>query len=90
MTQSSTRLTAELPPCDYRPTVYDGPSRQQVLIDRQRFCNPAIFTLYSEPLMIVEGHLQYLFDETDAAIWTCWPAFPRFRAGTATRKSHNE
>ena len=64
MTQSSTRLAAELPPCDYRPAVYDGPSRQQVLIDRQRFCNPAIFTLYSEPLMIVEGHLQYLFDET--------------------------
>ena len=64
MTQSSTRLADELPPCDYRPAVYDGPSRQQVLIDRQRFCNPAIFTLYSEPLMIVEGHLQYLFDET--------------------------
>ena len=64
MTQSSTRLAAELPPCDYQPVVYDGPSRQQVLIDRQSYGNPAIFTMYSKPVMIVEGHLQYLFDET--------------------------
>ena len=64
MTQTSTRLAAELPPCNYQPVVYDGPSREQVLIDRQSYCNPAIFTLYSTPLMIVEGHLQYLFDET--------------------------
>ena len=64
MPQSSTRLAAELPPCDYQPVAYEGPSRQQVLMDRRSYCNPAIFTLYSEPLMIVEGHLQYLFDET--------------------------
>ncbi len=31
---------------------------------RRQFCNPAIFTLYRDPLMIVEGHMQYLFDET--------------------------
>jgi len=31
---------------------------------RQQFCNPAIFTLYQDPLMIVEGHMQYLYDET--------------------------
>jgi len=35
-----------------------------VLELRQRHCNPAIFTYYKEPLMIVEGHMQYLFDET--------------------------
>ena len=26
--------------------------------------NPAVFTLYRDPLMIVEGQMQYLFDET--------------------------
>jgi len=31
---------------------------------RAEHLNPAIFTLYGEPLMIVEGHMQYLFDET--------------------------
>jgi alanine-glyoxylate transaminase/(R)-3-amino-2-methylpropionate-pyruvate transaminase len=34
-----------------------------VLADRQRYCNPGIFTLYREPLMVVEGFMQYLFDE---------------------------
>ncbi len=64
MTQSRARRAARLPPCDYRPAAYAGPGREQVLKDRQRFCNPAIFTYYQEPIMIVEGHLQYLFDET--------------------------
>ena len=31
---------------------------------RKQYTNPAIFTLYSEPLLIVEGHMQWLFDET--------------------------
>ncbi len=31
---------------------------------RRRYTNPAIFTLYRDPLMIVEGHGQYVFDET--------------------------
>jgi alanine-glyoxylate transaminase / (R)-3-amino-2-methylpropionate-pyruvate transaminase len=31
---------------------------------RRKYTNPAVFTLYGEPLLIVEGHMQYLFDET--------------------------
>jgi alanine-glyoxylate transaminase/(R)-3-amino-2-methylpropionate-pyruvate transaminase len=31
---------------------------------RQQFVHPSVFTLYKEPLMLVEGHMQYLFDET--------------------------
>jgi alanine-glyoxylate transaminase/(R)-3-amino-2-methylpropionate-pyruvate transaminase len=53
-----------MPPCDHRPRPYEGLSREQVLALRRQFANPAIFTLYREPLMIVEGHMQYLFDET--------------------------
>ncbi len=43
---------------------YRGPSREQVLGLRRQYVNPAVFTLYREPLMIVEGKMQYLFDET--------------------------
>lgn len=53
-----------LPPCDHRPRPYSGPSKQEVLALRRQFVNPAIFTYYKEPLMIVEGHMQYLYDET--------------------------
>ena len=31
---------------------------------RRQHVNPAVFTLYRDPLMIVEGKMQYLFDET--------------------------
>lgn len=31
---------------------------------RKQYTNPAIFTLYREPLLIVEGHMQWLYDET--------------------------
>ena len=53
-----------LPGVDHQPRPYRGPSKEEVIALRQRYVNPAIFTLYGEPLMIVEGHMQYLFDET--------------------------
>lgn len=56
--------TPQMPPTDHVPRPYRGPTREQVLADRRRFLNPAIFTLYREPLMIVEGWMQYLYDET--------------------------
>ena len=56
--------TPSLPPCDHRPRPYAGLSKQEVIGLRKQFVNPAIFTYYKEPLMIVEGHMQYLYDET--------------------------
>src|ERR671921_905189 len=53
-----------MPPFDYTPRPYRGPSREQVLALRRQYVNPAVFTLYREPLMIVEGKMQYVFDET--------------------------
>ena len=60
--QTATQLS--LPPVDHTPRPYDGPSRDEVLAMRRQFTNPAIFTLYREPLLIVEGWMQYLYDET--------------------------
>jgi alanine-glyoxylate transaminase/(R)-3-amino-2-methylpropionate-pyruvate transaminase len=52
-----------MPPCEHRPRPYAGPPRDEVLALRRRFAHPSLFTLYAEPLMLVEGHLQWLFDE---------------------------
>jgi 4-aminobutyrate aminotransferase and related aminotransferases len=64
MTTTSAPTRPVMPPHDHKPHPYTGPSRQEVLAMRQQYCNPAIFTLYQDPLMIVEGHMQYLYDET--------------------------
>ena len=53
-----------LPSCDHTPRPYDGPTKDEVRALRKEHCHPVIFTLYKEPVMIVEGSMQYLFDET--------------------------
>jgi alanine-glyoxylate transaminase/(R)-3-amino-2-methylpropionate-pyruvate transaminase len=61
---TTTKLSPTLPPVAHTPRPYTGPDKATLLADRKRYTNPAIFTLYREPLMIVEGHMQYLYDET--------------------------
>src|SRR5687767_10216373 len=53
----------QMPPTSHTPRRYAGPSREEVLAMRKQYANPAIFTMYKEPIMIVEGHMQWLFDE---------------------------
>ncbi len=53
-----------MPPCDHKPRPYTGPSRDEIIAMRKKYTNPAIFTFYAEPLLIVEGYMQWLFDET--------------------------
>src|SRR2546428_11285646 len=53
-----------LPPCNHKPTQYKGPSADQVLALRKQFLNPGIFLYYKKPLMLVEGHMQYIWDDT--------------------------
>lgn len=55
--------TPSLPPFDYQPQPYTGPSAEEVLAMRKEFLSPAIFAYYKRPIMIVEGKQQYLFDE---------------------------
>ncbi len=55
--------TPELPPFAHTPAPYTGPTAAEVLALRQAHVNPAIFHYYKEPLMIVEGRGQYVFDE---------------------------
>src|SRR5687768_2621488 len=53
-----------MPPCEHVPRPYTGPSREELIALRRRYVSPTVFTLYREPLLIVEGHMQWLFDET--------------------------
>jgi alanine-glyoxylate transaminase/(R)-3-amino-2-methylpropionate-pyruvate transaminase len=55
---------ATLPPFDYTPKPYTGPSPEEILALRKEFVNPAIFHYYKKPIAIVEGKMQYLYDET--------------------------
>jgi alanine-glyoxylate transaminase/(R)-3-amino-2-methylpropionate-pyruvate transaminase len=76
-----------MPPTDHTPRPYAGPSRQEVLAMRRQYCHPSTFVYYREPLMLVEGFMQYLYDETGrryldmfAGIVTvgCGHSHPRF------------
>lgn len=53
-----------LPPVAFEPSAYAGPSANEVLALRKEFLNPGIFLYYKEPLMLVEGRMQYVWDET--------------------------
>ena len=53
----------ELPPFDHQPQPYTGPSADEVLRLRREFLNPGIFLYYKKPLMIVEGKMQYVWDD---------------------------
>src|SRR5689334_857491 len=56
--------TLELPPTDHQPTPYRGPSADEVLRLRKEFLNPGIFLYYKKPIMLVEGKMQYVWDDT--------------------------
>jgi alanine-glyoxylate transaminase/(R)-3-amino-2-methylpropionate-pyruvate transaminase len=52
-----------LPQFDYQPNPYAGPSADEVLRLRKQFLNPGIFLYYKNPIMLVEGRMQYVWDE---------------------------
>src|SRR5437764_2502509 len=54
----------ELPGFSHQPRKYSGPSADEVLRLRKQFLNPGIFLYYKKPLMLVEGRMQYVWDET--------------------------
>lgn len=53
-----------LPPTSLTPQPYAGPSADAVLAQRKQFLNPGLFLYYKKPIMVVEGKMQYVWDET--------------------------
>ena len=55
--------TPALPPYSHQPKPYHGPSTEEVLKLRKEHLTPSLFHYYKKPLMLVEGSMQYLYDE---------------------------
>jgi alanine-glyoxylate transaminase/(R)-3-amino-2-methylpropionate-pyruvate transaminase len=53
-----------LPVCNHKPSAYSGPSKAEVIDLRQQYLSPGLIRYYKDPLMIVEGNMQYVWDET--------------------------
>ncbi|MFT7642227.1 MAG: alanine-glyoxylate transaminase/(R)-3-amino-2-methylpropionate-pyruvate transaminase [Pirellulaceae bacterium] len=51
------------PACEHTPQPYNGPAKEEVLALRAQYLTPGLVTMYREPLMLVEGHMQYVWDE---------------------------
>ncbi|KAI4353510.1 hypothetical protein L6164_002455 [Bauhinia variegata] len=56
-------LTPELPPFDYSPPPYTGPTAAEILAKRKEYLSPSLLHFYKSPLNVVDGRRQYLFDE---------------------------
>lgn len=56
--------TPVLPPSSHQPKPYTGPTAEQVLALRKEFLSPGLFLYYKKPIMLVEGSMQYVWDET--------------------------
>ncbi|KAL0450943.1 UNVERIFIED_CONTAM: Alanine--glyoxylate aminotransferase 23, mitochondrial [Sesamum latifolium] len=52
-----------MPPFDYTPPPYAGPTAAEILAKRKEFLSPSMFYFYNKPVNIVHGKMQYLFDE---------------------------
>src|SRR5712691_7804127 len=53
-----------LPVCNHTPDPYTGPAKAEVIAIRQQYLSPGLIRYYKDPLLVVEGHMQYLWDET--------------------------
>lgn len=57
-------LVPKMPAFDYSPPPYTGPTADQILRKRKEYLSPSMFYFYKNPLNIVDGKMQYLFDES--------------------------
>jgi alanine-glyoxylate transaminase / (R)-3-amino-2-methylpropionate-pyruvate transaminase len=53
-----------LPLAPHKPEPYTGPSKAEVLAVRKQYLSPGLFIYYQDPLLVVEGKMQYVWDET--------------------------
>ncbi|WOL01538.1 hypothetical protein Cni_G10255 [Canna indica] len=60
---SAVASSPSLPPFDHQPRSYKGMLADEVLQKRKKFLGPSLFYYYHKPLNIVEGKMQYLYDE---------------------------
>lgn len=61
---ASTANVPQMPPCDFKPKKYKGPTFEHSTQIRKQNLNPGILTYYRNPVLIHQGHMQWLWDHT--------------------------
>ncbi|OIW01362.1 hypothetical protein TanjilG_12902 [Lupinus angustifolius] len=56
-------MAPEMPPFDYVPPPYTGPSGDEIMAKRKEYLSPSLPHFYQTPLNVVEGRKQYLYDD---------------------------
>ncbi|XP_015263297.1 PREDICTED: alanine--glyoxylate aminotransferase 2, mitochondrial [Gekko japonicus] len=51
-----------MPPCDFVPEKYESYPYEHVLKIRRQYVSPSLILYYKRPLMLHQGHMQWLFD----------------------------
>jgi len=51
-----------MPPCEFQPSKYTGPSYERIKTIRKNNVSPGYLTYYKTPILIHQGHMQWLFD----------------------------
>src|ERR1700722_2377871 len=70
-----------LPLTTHKPEPYTGPSKAEVLALRKQYLSPGLITYYQDPLLIVEGKMQYLWDETGKQYLDAFPGIVTVSVG---------
>ncbi|KAJ6656120.1 hypothetical protein lerEdw1_004171 [Lerista edwardsae] len=55
-------LQSTMPPCDFSPEKYESYPYERMLKIRKQNFSPSLIHLYKDPLLIHQGHMQWLFD----------------------------
>lgn len=63
LSSTSQSLAPVMPSFSHVPAPYTGPSAEEVLQLRKTYLSPSLSMHFRKPVMIVEGKMQYLFDE---------------------------
>ncbi|XP_072978756.1 alanine--glyoxylate aminotransferase 2 homolog 1, mitochondrial [Typha angustifolia] len=69
---SSPPAPPSIPPFDHQPLPYTGMPGEEILAKRKSFLGPSLFHYYQKPLNIVEGKMQYLYDENGKRYLDCF------------------
>jgi alanine-glyoxylate transaminase / (R)-3-amino-2-methylpropionate-pyruvate transaminase len=64
-------IKTPFPSTTHKPQPYTGPAYDQIVKDRKKWMPNFYFHYYKEPLLIVEGSMQYLYDHTGKRYIDC-------------------
>ncbi|XP_033928862.1 alanine--glyoxylate aminotransferase 2, mitochondrial isoform X4 [Melopsittacus undulatus] len=60
--KSSVSTKAKMPPCNFVPEKYKSHSYERMQKIREQNISPSLRTFYKKPLLLHQGHMQWLFD----------------------------